>query len=137
MPRTGPASDKGKGKAIAIRLGTRKRPTRSSTPFESSESSSAYSEEELASSLVASLSLDVAAPIDDTDYGAAPPVGLGTDALANMVMDTSIVESWWRFAEHKQLYLSIFSKRIVLGERVVNHDGVGNGFVNLIFQCRH
>ncbi|KAK9283000.1 hypothetical protein L1049_011227 [Liquidambar formosana] len=105
-----PASDKGKGKAVAVRP----------------------NEEELEPSFA-----DGDVFVDEPDYGAPPPVGPGTDVLADMVMDTSVVESWWRSTDHKQSYLSLYSKQPVLGERVVNLDGIGNGFINMIFQRRH
>lgn len=83
------------------------------------------------------MSTDVAAPIDETDYTAAPPIGPGTNVLADIVMDTSVIESWWQSSNHKQSYLSLYSKRTILGESVVDLDRIGNGFVNMIFQRRN
>lgn len=116
---------KGKGKATPAGKGKNKRMPRSPTPSESSASDFSRDADPASSPVVAS---DSALPRD---------AGLGTDVLATMVMGLEVVESWWSAPDSKQSYLSHFSRRKVLCERVVDLDRIANGFVNQQFEHRH
>lgn len=116
--------DKSKGKGTPTGKGKNKRMPRSPTPSESSDSSSS-SEEDPASS-----------PVVEGDSDLPRVEVLGTDVLATMVMGLQVVESWWSVPDSKKSYLSHFSRRKVLCERIVDLDGIANGFVNQLFQHR-